>query len=316
MSVAGDAGRCCPLLLVDPVYSRRNSQLFFFNFINWRERVYQSPSMFCIGNLCSPLRTLSRPARSAWLTPCHREHLESKWKEQWNWRVKSSRQPTHLIVLFFVLRMLCSACCSCCCFLRMLCLFLPCVVFCVCFIPDVFFCVFLSIYFLVHVLFRMFCSACFVPDVLFQSGHPPPPSPPAVPMERCQPTPLSAARAPPALWDSRKVVWSGSRSLTVDRLLWVVTAVRPYRWRHKPWRWVTMTSSSAVMWTGWKTSQDKASEPALDVSDYSWDFIRKIRFATDSDKMMIQFFLTWFVMLSLVTMTFCLMSEIRICFAN
>ena len=124
-------------------------------------------------------------------------------------KLKSEKQQTtdsfNCFVLFFVLRMLCSACCSCC-FLRMLCLFLPCVVFCVCFIPDVFFCVFLSIYFLVHVLFRMFCSACFVPDVLLQSGHPPPPSPPAVPMERCQPTPLSAARAPPALWDSRKVV--------------------------------------------------------------------------------------------------------------
>ena len=49
----------------------------------------------------------------------------------------------------------------------MLCLFLPCVVFCVCFKLDAFFCVFLSICFLVCVLFRMFCSACFVPYVLF-----------------------------------------------------------------------------------------------------------------------------------------------------
>ena len=126
---------------------------------------------------------------------------------------------------------------------------------------------FRSAYFVPCVLYRMFCSACFVPDVLFQSGHPSPPSPPAVPMERCQPTPLSAARAPPDLWDSRKVVWSGSRSLTVARSVWVVTAARPYRWRPKPWRWVTMASSSAVTWTGWRTSQDKASEPALDVSD-------------------------------------------------
>ena len=104
---------------------------------------------------------------------------------------------------FYFFRMLCSMLLL---FLRMLCLFLPCVVFCVCFIPDTFFCMFLSICFLVRVLFRMFSSACFVPDVLLQSGHPPPLSPPAVPMERCQPTPLSAARAPPALWGSRKVV--------------------------------------------------------------------------------------------------------------
>ena len=136
-----------------------------------------------------------------------------------------------------------------------------------CFVLHAFFCVFLSICFLGCVLFSMFCSACVVPDILFQSGQLPPPSPPAVPRERCQPTPLSAARAPPAMWDSRKVVWSGSRSLMVAGSVWVVTAARPYRWRHKPWRWVTITSSSAVTWTGWRISQDKASEPALDVSD-------------------------------------------------
>ena len=141
------------------------------------------------------------------------------------------------LFFFFFLRMLCSVC-----FVAyaLLCLFLPCVFFCVCFlpayllIPDASFCGFCAACFLLRVsfhmfsrvcfvpyvllcvfctgcfalrvLFSMFCSACFVPDILFQSGQPPPPSPPAVPMERCQPTPLSAARAPPALWDSRKVV--------------------------------------------------------------------------------------------------------------
>ena len=130
---------------------------------------------------------------------------------------------------------------------------------------------FCSVCFVPYVLFSVFSSACFVLCVLFQSGHPPPPSPPAFPMERCQPTPLSAAGAAPALWDSRKVVWSGSRSLTVARSVWVVTAARPYRWRHKPWRWVTMTSSSAVTWTGWWTSQENTSGPALDVSDLECD---------------------------------------------
>ena len=75
--------------------------------------------------------------------------------------MKSSRQPTHLkkdflLLLFFALFRFFLR------FLRMLCLFLPCVVFCVCFVPDAFFCVFLSICFLVCVLFRMFCSVRFV----------------------------------------------------------------------------------------------------------------------------------------------------------
>ena len=135
--------------------------------------------------------------------------------------------------------------------------------------------VLLLLFFVLCGLFPMFCSACFVACVLLQSGHPPPPSPPAVPMERWQPTPLSAARAPPALWDSRKVVWSGSRSLTVARSVSVVTAARPYRWRHKPWCWVTMTSSSAVTWTGWWTSQENTSGPALDVSDLECDQKKK-----------------------------------------
>ena len=124
-------------------------------------------------------------------------------------------------------------------------------------------------------LFRMFCSACFVPDVLLQSGHPPPTSPPVVPMERCQPTPLSAARAPPALWDSRKVVWSGSRSLTVARSVWVVTAARPYRWRHKRWRWVTMTSTSSL-WRGLGGERHRRRLQSQRWMWVIWNFIRKI----------------------------------------
>ena len=66
----------------------------------------------------------------------------------------------------------------------------------------------------------------FITVIHFQSDPLPLPSAAAVPTERCQPTPVSHAHALPVLWDSLKVVWSGSRSLTVAKLQWVVTAPR------------------------------------------------------------------------------------------
>ena len=259
--------RCCWLIL--SIHEETANFLFFY-FVNWRDRVYQSPSIYVLyWKLMFALEDFIKACPVGLTDSLSQRTLGIQMKG--TVKLKSEKQQTtdsfNCFVLFFVLRMLCSACCSLFVFAYAL------LVSSVCCLLRLFH----SGWFLLRVSFHMFSRACFVPYVLFcvfctgyflfQSGHPPPPSLPAVPMERCQPTPLSAARAPPALWDSRKVVWSGSRSLTVDRLLWVVTAARPYRWRHKPWRWVTMTSNSAVTWTGWKTSQEKAWEPALDVSD-------------------------------------------------
>ena len=113
-----------------------------------------------------------------------------------------------LFFLFLFLFFLCMLCSVCFVAYALLCLFLPCV-FLLRLFPSgllthsgffflrVLFWCFLLACFFPYVFSGVFCTGCFVlcvlyRMVLFQSGHPPPPSPPAVPMERCRPTPLSS----------------------------------------------------------------------------------------------------------------------------
>ena len=155
MSVAGDAGRCCPLLLVDPVYSRRNSQLFFSFLILSIERCQH----VLYWKLMFALKDFIKACPVGLTDSLSQRTLGTQMKG--TVKLKSEKQQTTDSFNCFVL-----------------------FVFCVCFVPRVVVCCFFAYAllvssvccllrlfhsgcFLLRVCFHIFSRACFVPYVLF-----------------------------------------------------------------------------------------------------------------------------------------------------